>query len=80
MAAFGTDRVGSLDANGNVTDVIDVGPPSAAGAAADPRNKKGPRGLALGPPGSQRLYVLIRLSGTITIVNTFSNVVAGLGE
>jgi len=78
VAAFGTDRVGRIDANtGRVTDVIELGPPSAAGAAADPRNKKGPRGLALGPPGSQRLYVLNRLSNTITILNTFSNVVAG---
>jgi YVTN family beta-propeller protein len=77
VAAFGTDRVGRMDANGSVTDVIEIGPPSAAGAAADPRNKKGPRGLALGPPGSQRLYVLNRLSNTITIINTFSNVVAG---
>jgi len=78
VAAFGTDRIGRIDANtGSVTDVIEVGPASATGAAADPRSKKGPRGLALGPPGSQRLYVLNRLSNTITIVNTFSNVVAG---
>ncbi len=78
VAAFGTDRLGRINPNtGEVTEVIDIGPLSAAGAAADPRNKKGPRGLALGPPGSQRLYVLNRLSNTITIINTMSNVVAG---
>jgi YVTN family beta-propeller protein len=76
VAAFGTDRIVRIDANtGRVTDLIDVGPPSAGGAAADPRNKKGPRGLALGPPGSQRLYVLNRFSNTITIVNTFDHTV-----
>ena len=78
VAAFGTDRIARMEANtGNITDVIDVGPPGAAGAAADPRNKKGPRGLALGAPGSQRLYVLNRFSNTITIVNIFNNTVAG---
>jgi YVTN family beta-propeller protein len=76
VAAFGTDRIGRLDANsGAVTDVIDIGPPSAAGAAADPRNKKGPRGLAIGPPGSQRLFVLNRLSNTITILNINNNTI-----
>jgi DNA-binding beta-propeller fold protein YncE len=77
VAAFGTDRIARMDANsGLVTDVIELGPPTAAGAAADPRNKKGPRGLALGPGGSQRLYVLNRLANTISIVNIFNNTLA----
>lgn len=76
VAAFGTDRIARINANdGVVTDVIELGPASATGATADPRNKKGPRGLALGPPGSQRLYVLNRFSNTITIVNTFDHTV-----
>jgi YVTN family beta-propeller protein len=77
VAAFGTDRIARMDASGNITDIIDIGPPSARGAAADPRNKKGPRGLVLGAPGSQRLYVLNRLSNTITIVNVNNNTVTG---
>jgi DNA-binding beta-propeller fold protein YncE len=78
VAAFGTDRIARMDANnGAVTDVIELGPPTALGAAADPRNKKGPRGLALGPGGSQRLYVLNRLANTISIVNIFNNTLVG---
>jgi DNA-binding beta-propeller fold protein YncE len=76
IAAFGSDRIARMDANsGTVTDIIDVGPPAGTGANADPRNKKGPRGLALGAPGSQRLYVLNRLSNTITILNIFNNTI-----
>jgi DNA-binding beta-propeller fold protein YncE len=78
VAAFGTDRIARMDANsGAVTDIIELGPPTAVGASADPRNKKGPRGLALGPGGSQRLYVLNRLANTISIVNIFNNTLVG---
>lgn len=76
VAAFGSDRIARINANtGQIVDSVDVGPPGAVGAAADPRNKKGPRGLALGPPGSQRLYVLNRLANTITILNIENNTV-----
>ena len=76
VAAFGTDRIARMDANsGAITDIIDVGPPTAAGATADPRNKRGPRGLALGPGGSQRLFVLNRLVNTISVVNIINNTV-----
>ena len=48
--------------------------PDAVGSAADPRNKRGPRGLALNPGAA--LYVLNRLANTISIVNWQSNTVA----
>jgi YVTN family beta-propeller protein len=74
VAAFGSDRVAQVDTNGNVLARIDVGPPSAAGSAADPANKRGPRGLALNA-NTQRLYVLNRIANTISIVNTASKAV-----
>jgi DNA-binding beta-propeller fold protein YncE len=69
VAAFGTDRVARLDANGDVTDRIEVGPTTAAGAAVDPRHKHGPRGLALNP-SRPYLYVLNRIANTISVVDT----------
>src|SRR5439155_25127007 len=42
--------------------------------AADPRNKRGPRGLALNA-GAQRLYVLNRIANTLSIVDTAANTV-----
>jgi YVTN family beta-propeller protein len=41
--------------------------PTAVGSAADPRNKRGPRGLALLPGAA--LYSLNRISGTISVIN-----------
>jgi len=66
VAAFGTDRVARLDVNGNVLARIEVGP--AGGAASDSRNKRGPRGLAVGSAG-QYVYVLNRISNTISVVD-----------
>lgn len=66
VAAFGTDRVATVDGAGNVTGFVELG---AAGATADPRNKRGPRGLAPHPT-ADRLYVSNRLSGTISVINT----------
>ena len=74
VAAFGTDRVARVDTNGVVEARIDVGP--APGAGADPRRKRGPRGLAL-HAAAPRLYVLNRLSNTITIIDTTSDTVLG---
>jgi YVTN family beta-propeller protein len=74
VAAFGSDRVARVDTNGNVLARIDVGPATAFGSAADPRNKRGPRGLALNA-GAQRLYVLNRLANTITIIDTSADAV-----
>jgi YVTN family beta-propeller protein len=70
VAAFGTDRVARLDVNGNVLSRIEVGP--ATGSSVDPRNKRGPRGLAISSTG-QHLYVLNRLSNTLSVVDTTSN-------
>ncbi len=70
LAAFGTDRVARLDTSGNVVARIEIG--SAAGATADPRNKRGPRGLALKAAAS-RLYVLNRISNTLCVVDTANN-------
>ncbi len=69
VAAFGTDRVAQVDTNGNVLSRIEIAQASGAGSNVDPINKKGPRGLALNAV-SQTLYVLNRLSNSISIVNT----------
>ncbi len=74
VAAFGTDRVAQVDTSGNVLSFVEVSPPSGSGSLADPKNKRGPRGLALQKDG-RTLYVLNRISNTISIVNTTSNTV-----
>jgi len=66
-AAFGTDRIARVDTNGNVLARIEVGPSS--GAKVNPRTKRGPRGLALNA-SAQRLYVLNRISNTLTVIDT----------
>ena len=56
VAAFGTDRVARVDAaNGNVLARVELG--NATGATADPRNKRGPRGVAIHPTAGY-LYVV----------------------
>jgi YVTN family beta-propeller protein len=67
VAAFGTDRVARLDANGNILSRIEIGP--STGSTVNPRTKRGPRGLAL-LASAQRLYVLNRISNTLSVVNT----------
>ena len=67
VAAFGSDRVGHLDNSGNILARIEIG--NAAGSSSDPRNKRGPRGLALNAT-AQRLYVLNRIANTIAIIDT----------
>ncbi|HEX5735088.1 MAG TPA: beta-propeller fold lactonase family protein [Blastocatellia bacterium] len=70
VAAFGTDRVARLDVNGNVLARIEIGP--STGSAVNPRTKRGPRGVALSRTG-QHLYVLNRISNTVSVVDTSSN-------
>lgn len=65
-ASFGTDRVARLDTNGVVTGLIEVG--NTPGTLADPSNKRGPRGLALGL--SNRLYAINRISNTLSVMDT----------
>jgi len=67
ITAFGSDRVALVDANsGGVIARVDLNP-NAPGSAADPRTKRGPRGLALKP--GTALYVLNRISNTLTVVD-----------
>lgn len=73
VAAFGSDRVAQINADsGAVMARIELSP-TAAGSAADPRNKRGPRGLAL--KAGQALYVANRIANTLTVINPASHVV-----
>ncbi|MEO7297473.1 MAG: hypothetical protein ABI042_02715 [Verrucomicrobiota bacterium] len=67
IAAFGSDRVARLDQNGMVLSRIEIG--STTGASVNPATKRGPRGLAWNQNG-QRLYVLNRISNTISIIDS----------
>jgi len=75
VAAFGSDRVAKVDANNptNILARIELCP-TALGSTADPRNKRGPRGLALNS-STQRLYVLNRIANTISILDTLADTV-----
>ena len=75
LASFGTDRVAKIDAaTGAVLTRIETGP--TTGAAFDPRNKRGTRGLAL-QAATNRLYILNRISNTIYVVSTTGENVLG---
>jgi DNA-binding beta-propeller fold protein YncE len=67
VAAFGTDRVGVIDSNGIVQSFVEVG--DSAGTKVDSRHKRGPHGLAMHPTAGL-LYVLNRLSNSITAIDT----------
>lgn len=67
VAAFGTDRVAKVGPNGAVLSFLDIGP--STGAAVNPQSKRGPRALALNGP-SAVLYVLNRISNTISLIDT----------
>lgn len=67
LAAFGSDRVAQINStSGTIVDRIELDP-QAAGSVANPRTKRGPRGLALKPGAA--LYVLNRIANTISIIN-----------
>lgn len=71
VAAFGSDRIARVSGNsGNVVSRIELSS-TAPGSAADPRRKRGPRGLALIPGAA--LYSLNRISGTISVINPTSD-------
>jgi YVTN family beta-propeller protein len=74
VAAFGTDRVAKVGAGGNILSILEIGP--ATGSQVMPSKKRGPRGLALNA-GASRLYVLNRISNTISIINTATSKVTG---
>jgi YVTN family beta-propeller protein len=67
VAAFGSDRIAKINADGTVAARIEL-----AGTGVDPRNKRGPRGLAL---NATTLYSLNRISNTISVVDTSTNAV-----
>ncbi len=73
VAAFGTDRVAKVSSSGAVLSFIEIGP--AVGSQINPVTKKGPLGLALNA-AAKTLYVLNRISNTISVVNTATNAVA----
>lgn len=73
IAAFGTDRIAKVDANGNILTRIELNP-QAVGSSASPRTKRGPRGLVYNS-ATQRLYVQNRISNTISIIHTASDLV-----
>jgi len=75
VAAFGSDRVAKVDADtpSNILARVELCP-TAPGSSSDPRNKRGPRGLALNAT-AQRLYVLNRIANTISIIDTAGNTV-----
>ncbi len=80
VAAQGTDRIGVLDGAGAVLARIEVG--NTPGALIDTRNKRGPRGLALNAQAA-RLYVLNKLSSSISVIDTSLDTVVtevGLGS
>jgi YVTN family beta-propeller protein len=67
VAAFGSDRIAQVSSDsGIVTNRIDLDP-LAPGSIANPRTKRGPRGLALKP--GQALYVLNRIANTISVIS-----------
>lgn len=76
VAAFGTDRVAQVDTSGNVLSFVEVSPPSGSGSNVDPKTKRGPRGLAV-RAGGRTLYVLNRISNTISVIDTAANAVVG---
>jgi DNA-binding beta-propeller fold protein YncE len=73
LASYGTDRVARVDAtNGAVVERIETGP--TVGTAANPREKRGARALVL-KESTSRLYIMNRISNTISVVSTSSGTV-----
>jgi len=71
VAAFGTDRVAKVSETGQILATIEINP-QATGSTVDSATKRGPRGLAINAQ-QKVLYVLNRLSNTISVVSTSSN-------
>ena len=66
VTSFGTDRIGVLNQEGKVLKRIELG--DGDPAEADPRNKRGPRALAL-HPSQNWLYVINRLSNSLSVID-----------
>ena len=76
VASFGTDRIAKVDTSGNVLSFVEVSLPAGSGPNADPKHKRGPRGLALNA-AAQTLYSLNRISNTISIIQVPQMVKSG---
>ena len=75
VAAFGSDRVARFDpTDGSIRARMDVRTPLAQNAAISTGAVRGPRGLAL-HPSNGRLYVLNKLSDTLSVILAASDVV-----
>jgi YVTN family beta-propeller protein len=72
VAAFGSDRIARVAADGNVLARIEAG--ASSGAVAKSRTMRGPRGLALNA-AAQRLYVLNRIANTLSVIDTTAETV-----
>ncbi|MCS5630811.1 MAG: beta-propeller fold lactonase family protein, partial [Pirellulaceae bacterium] len=66
VTSYGTDRIGILDGSGKLQRYIEIG--DSTGASVNTRFKRGPRALAL-HPAVQYLYVLNRLSNSISVLD-----------
>ncbi len=70
IAGFGSDRIGVFNTlSGTLVTRVELNP-SASGSIANPRTKRGPRGLAL--RGESTLYVLNRIANTISVVDAIN--------
>lgn len=69
VASYGTDRIGVLDEVGIVRQRIELDDSPAP--STSPQTKRGPRSLAMHPNGTA-LYVLNRLSNSVSVVDTDS--------
>ena len=69
VAAFGSDRIAAVDVTtGQVRQRIDLRLPTPDAPQPTSRQMRGPRGLAWSAQ-RERLYVLNKLSGTVSVVN-----------
>ena len=69
VAAFGSDRIARVNADGSIASRIELTP-----AGTSSRNKRGPRGLALNA-ASGKLYALNRIANTISVIDTTTETV-----
>lgn len=78
VAAYNSDRIAKIDAEGRVLARVDLRPSLSAGTTApdSSRHMRGPRGLALSTNGT-RLYSANKLRNTLTVIDTASAAVLG---
>ena len=67
VTAYGTDRIGIMDAAGKITGLIEVG--DTPGTKISPRTKRGPRAMAHHPT-QKTLYLVNRLYNSVAVIDT----------